>query len=496
LATPGTKLYPETAAPTPANTASDPRRSPRTSIFHVRRSLFVITDFLGIWGGALLALALRMQTLIPTPLHRSVDLPDGLALVALYSALMVLFCHTQRLYSAYQAASGRKEMQAILKGIVMATLLLSGFLFASGIKTTSRYTVAATAISALAWMTTWRYLRRRTLRKAVADGLTCYNVLIVGTDALARAVQEHLTRQRQLGFVVLGLLSSDPEPTSELQQADVLGRIADLPHLCRRHFIDEIIICGQDREAVKRVIVEAQISGVGVRVVPDLYDGMAWGAQLDYLGDFPSLTVVHRHIPAIELKLKRALDIVVSATALAVLAPVLILLAIAIKFDSRGPIFYVSQRVGRKGRIFSCFKFRTMVADAEKLKSELTHLNERDGVLFKIKDDPRITRMGRVMRKYSLDEIVQLWNVIKGDMSLVGPRPPLAAEVQQYELEYLRRLEVAPGITGLWQVEAREHPSFDRYIALDLRYVENWSLALDVKILLRTIAVVFAGTGS
>jgi exopolysaccharide biosynthesis polyprenyl glycosylphosphotransferase len=344
-------------------------------------------------------------------------------------------------------------------------------------------------------MTSWRYFRRRILKKAVADGLTCYNVLIVGTDSLAHAVQNHLTQQRQLGFVVLGLLSADPSARAELQN-DVLGRVEDLPRLCRLHFIDEIVVCGQDRETVKRVISEAQLCGVGVRVVPDLYDGLAWGAQLDYLGDFPSLTVVHRHIPAIELKVKRALDILISASFLVLLAPVLIALAILIRLDSPGSIFYISKRVGRKGRIFPCFKFRTMVTDAEALKAKLAHLNERDGVLFKIKDDPRITRLGRVMRKYSLDELAQLWNVLRGDMSLVGPRPPLASEVQQYELEYLRRLEVAPGITGLWQVEARAHPSFDRYIALDLRYVENWSLALDVRILLRTVAVVVAGTGS
>jgi exopolysaccharide biosynthesis polyprenyl glycosylphosphotransferase len=458
--------------------------------------MFVITDFLGIWGGALLGFGLRTHNQIPTSLRHSLHLAEQLAPIALYSVLIVLFCHTQRLYSAYQAASGRNELFAILKGIGMATLLLSGFLFASGVRSTSRSTVGVTAVLAVGWMTGWRYLRRRTLRRAVADGLTCYNVLIVGTDPLACAVQEHLTHQRQLGFVVLGQLSADCGPTHDRQQGNVLGSIDDLPRLCRRHFVDEIVICGQDRATVKRVIEEARLCGVGVRVVPDLYDGMAWGAQLDYLGDFPSLTVVHRHIPAIELKLKRGLDILISALALAVLAPMLILLAIVIKFDSRGPIFYVSQRVGRKGRIFSCFKFRTMVTDADQLKAKLAHLNERDSILFKIKDDPRITRSGRVMRKYSLDELVQLWNVLKGDMSLVGPRPPLASEVQLYEIDYLRRLEVAPGITGLWQVEAREHPSFDRYIALDLRYVETWSLALDVKILLRTVAVVFSGTGS
>ena len=196
------------------------------------------------------------------------------------------------------------------------------------------------------------------------------------------------------------------------------------------------------------------------------------------------------------MKCKRALDVFVSALALIFLSPLLLLLALIVKADSEGPVLYASRRVGKKGREFSCYKFRTMVADADHQKTKLHHLNERDGVLFKITNDPRITRSGRILRKYSLDELPQLWNVLRGDMSLVGPRPPLANEVKQYQLEYLRRLEAAPGITGLWQVEARNHPSFDRYISLDLHYVENWSLALDMQILLRTVSVVFAGTGS
>jgi len=163
--------------------------------------------------------------------------------------------------------------------------------------------------------------------------------------------------------------------------------------------------------------------------------------------------------------------------------------------DSSGPVLYKSKRIGRKGREFRYYKFRTMLSNAEALKASLQHLNERDGVLFKIANDPRITRIGRTLRKYSLDELPQFWNVLKGDMSLVGPRPPLADEVRQYELEHLRRLDVLPGITGLWQTEARSNPSFGSYIALDIQYVETWNLLLDLKILLRTVAVVFAGSG-
>jgi exopolysaccharide biosynthesis polyprenyl glycosylphosphotransferase len=194
--------------------------------------------------------------------------------------------------------------------------------------------------------------------------------------------------------------------------------------------------------------------------------------------------------------MKRILDIVASSVTLVLTLPVLIAIAIAVHADSDGPIFYMSERIGKKGRVFRCIKFRTMVSDAEKRRTEVLHMNERDAVLFKITNDPRITRLGRFLRKYSLDELPQLLNVLRGDMSLVGPRPPIASEVKRYELNHLRRLDVVPGITGLWQVQARQDPSFDSYISLDRAYIENWSLWLDVKILVRTIGVVASGTGT
>jgi lipopolysaccharide/colanic/teichoic acid biosynthesis glycosyltransferase len=176
--------------------------------------------------------------------------------------------------------------------------------------------------------------------------------------------------------------------------------------------------------------------------------------------------------------------------------PFTLLLMAAIKLDSAGPVFYRAQRIGRKGRTFTCYKFRTMCAGADKLQEELVHKNERDGILFKIADDPRITRVGRFLRKYSLDELPQFYNVLRSEMSMVGPRPPVGSEVEQYDLSHLRRLDVLPGMTGLWQVEARQDPSFDSYISLDTAYVENWSLWLDVKILVRTVGVVLSGTGT
>jgi lipopolysaccharide/colanic/teichoic acid biosynthesis glycosyltransferase len=194
--------------------------------------------------------------------------------------------------------------------------------------------------------------------------------------------------------------------------------------------------------------------------------------------------------------MKRAVDILLSSIGLVVLSPLMLLIAVAVRLDSPGPIFYTSPRVGKKGRTIRCHKFRTMVPNAAALLPSIAHLNDRDSVLFKIRKDPRVTRIGTFLRKYSLDELPQLWNVVRGDMSLVGPRPCIDSEVAQYKTPHYRRLDVLPGITGLWQVEARRDPSFERYIHLDSKYVDEWSVWLDLKLIVRTFLVVVMGTGA
>jgi lipopolysaccharide/colanic/teichoic acid biosynthesis glycosyltransferase len=197
----------------------------------------------------------------------------------------------------------------------------------------------------------------------------------------------------------------------------------------------------------------------------------------------------------VALVLKRFVDAAASAIALVLLSPLIVVVALIIKMDSKGPVFYSSLRVGKKGKAFSCHKFRTMVENADALQASLGHLNERDKFLFKITNDPRMTRVGRYLRKFSIDEVPQFWNVLKGEMSLVGPRPAACSEYAHYTLDHLRRLDVTPGITGLWQVAARLDPSFDSYISLDKEYVNNWSLGLDCRILCKTVGTVLAGTG-
>ncbi|MGB9075786.1 MAG: sugar transferase [Terracidiphilus sp.] len=221
-----------------------------------------------------------------------------------------------------------------------------------------------------------------------------------------------------------------------------------------------------------------------------------WAAEVPAGTQVPDALSRAKGISLSGLALKRGVDVVFSAMTMVLLFPVFLMIALAIKLDSPGPALYISERIGKNGRVFRCFKFRTMVREAEEKLAALLPRNERDAVLFKVTHDPRVTGFGHILRRYSLDELPQFFNVLRGEMSVVGPRPPVASEVREYSHSHLRRLEVLPGITGLWQVQGRHDASFDSYVSLDVTYIENWSLALDLKIMARTLGVVLSGTGT
>jgi len=276
----------------------------------------------------------------------------------------------------------------------------------------------------------------------------------------------------------------------------VIGRVADLARLARQRFVDEVILAGpHDSSLTHRVLNEAMRLRLDVEVIPDLFGCKPAAGEVERAGDMPVICLHSERLPALGLIGKRVVDVVGASLVLVSLTPVLAAIAILIKLDSRGPVLYCAQRAGRKGKLFRCYKFRTMVSNADELKERLRPNNERAGPFFKITADPRITRAGRVLRRYSLDELPQLLNVLKGEMSLVGPRPHPADDVAGYELEHLSRLDVTPGITGLWQVTARHDPSFQRGMELDREYIRRWNLGLDMKILLRTVSAVVRGSG-
>jgi exopolysaccharide biosynthesis polyprenyl glycosylphosphotransferase len=250
------------------------------------------------------------------------------------------------------------------------------------------------------------------------------------------------------------------------------------------------------RDLIVRLVRVCERSGVAVRLVPDLFQLSLNRVDLDQFYGVPLIAVRAPVISGRQGSVKRAIDVVVAAVSLIVTAPLTAAIALAIRLETPGPALFRQTRLGRDGVPFTCLKFRSMVQDAERELPSLADRNEASGPLFKMRDDPRLTRVGRWIRRLSLDELPQLLNVLAGDMSLVGPRPPLPGEAEQYEDWHRRRLEVAPGLTGLWQVSGRSEVTFDEMVMLDLFYAENWSLAMDMQILLRTVPSVLRGTGA
>lgn len=421
-------------------------------------------------------------------------------LVGLFCGFTLTLIATSRrlhLYNPERLTSMLHEQRMSAQACFTSGLLLTGALYLVHADDIPRGIVISTVCLVAVALGLRRLIYRVLLYRRFERGLDTRNVLIVGTGAEAHALRNHLESIKHLGYTFKGFIElPNADPRAIMESADVVGTLDTLFQNTRRQFIDEIFFTANcERGIVQDVLEQARIHGVDLRMVPDMYDGVAWNNPIEYIGQFPTIPLHRGEVPELGLFFKRVFDSVFSVLAILLLSPVLLAIAIAIKLDSRGPVLYASERIGKKGIVFRCFKFRTMVRDAESLQGQMQHMNERDDVLFKIANDPRITWLGRFLRKYSLDELPQFFNVLLGDMSIVGPRPPLAGEVRRYDLNHLRRLDVTPGITGLWQVQGRQDPSFTSYVSLDVAYIDNWSIWLDFKIIARTVGVVLAGTG-
>ncbi len=389
------------------------------------------------------------------------------------------------------------ELRNVVGACLVAALLLSGGLYLLEIGIIRPATIISlaslTCVMVCINRIGWRLLRTR----RQIQGIDFRHVLIVGTNRTSEALCRQMRNSLRTNRKFTGFLRIDKHPFgADFDPSFTLGGLGQLREVCRFNFIDEIILAEDcPAPAIIELVRDSREMGIDVFALPGIHNDSGDDLPSERIGEFLLIPLHLEEACAVGRLAKRMCDLAFSVFGLIVVSPILLIIALAIRLDSEGPILYISERVGRKGRAFRCLKFRTMCINADKMKAQLISFNERDRVLFKMTNDPRVTRVGRLIRKYSLDELPQIVNVIRGEMSLVGPRPSVASEVKLYHVEHYRRLEVTPGLTGLWQVTARSDPSFEKYVEIDLDYVKNWSFWLDMSILMKTALVVLRGTG-
>ncbi len=336
-------------------------------------------------------------------------------------------------------------------------------------------------------------------------GIDQKEILVIGSRERARELIPYVRRNEEAGCHIIGCLEVDSDQVGAevAEGVQVIGSLSDFRNLLLDRPVDEVIFAIPllKIDDVGQYIHFAEEQGVNVRVLPDwqiqklTYKPSVASVFIESFVGIPTLSMRSTPRKEIELMVKSILDRVLAAVGLLVLSPLFLLVGILIKISSPGPVLFRQARYGLNGRIFTLFKFRTMVVDAEKMREDLKAANEMDGPVFKIKEDPRVTGIGRLLRKTSFDELPQLINVLRGEMSLVGPRPPIPSEVKEYDHWQRRRLSMKPGLTCIWQVSGRNDVSFEEWMRMDLAYIDRWSLLLDVKLLLKTLPAVLLGTG-
>jgi exopolysaccharide biosynthesis polyprenyl glycosylphosphotransferase len=338
---------------------------------------------------------------------------------------------------------------------------------------------------------TSRYVRER--------GLNYRTVLIVGVSPTALRVVESIEQHRFWGFKILGFVLNEQQPPDDFpERYPILGDMGDIPAIVEQLVVDDVIFAvrRRDLDRLEDLFLALQEQGIRTRFAIDFFPHTRAQAQFEELDGMPLLTFSTAPSSLLQLLFKRALDVMISGTVLVLSLPVLALIALTLKVGYGGSVLFRQTRCGLNGRRFTLYKFRTMVENAEQQREELLHLNEMDGPVFKLTRDPRVTSLGRWLRKFSIDEIPQLWNVLRGDMSLVGPRPPIPEEVAGYQRWQRRRLSMKPGITCLWQISGRNQVDFESWMQMDLEYIDTWTPLLDLKILLKTIPAVLSGRGA
>jgi exopolysaccharide biosynthesis polyprenyl glycosylphosphotransferase len=422
----------------------------------------------------------------------------GLLGVVLFLWLLIFFLIRQQ-QSSILPADFWKLFQETFLVVILGTVLISAAIFVLKLDYISRPFILIFAGVNLLFLTTFRSFARKSVHLFHNLLENEKNILIVGGQQKTAEVASVLKTSQQWGYRIVGVAAENDE-----EMLDPAWRnyprlpLAKVGETIRNRIIDEVIfaVSLESLRHMEELFLICEEEGVKSRVMLNFFPHVTSKVYLEALHELPLLTFTTTPQNEYLLFFKNAFDLIFSALALFVLFPLLASIALLIKLTSGGPVIFKQVRSGLGGRKFVLYKFRTMVLEAEELKQQINHLNEMSGPVFKIKEDPRCTPFGRWLRKFSLDELPQFFNILKGDMSFVGPRPPLPEEVEQYERWQRRRLRMKPGLSCLWQIGGRSQVDFEEWMRLDLEYIDNWSLLLDLTILLKTIPIVLLGRGA
>lgn len=483
----------------------------RQRIQHQRRwmsvGLFLIDQLL-IFCGFALAYLLRYQVNWPPPFDRIVaevatenlvPFSAFLPIVIMLQVLLGLRFIGRGFYRPSRRITMMDEAAAITGSVITMIALLMVVVFLYRPFFYSRLIFAFAVVTIIALLFSWRLLLIGIRHWFWTRGLGRERVLVVGGTGLGQLVMQSLTASPGVGYTLVGYLSNEPIITgSRARVFQHLGNLEDFEEVVAQHRIQHVIIALPfwEYDRLPELAARCQALGIEYQIAPDIYQLSFDRVDIMHLSGVPLLQPKEIQLHGLNLALKRIFDLTMVLLSLPLTLPLAIIIAVLIWLDSGRPIIFRQQRVGKHGHLFTCYKFRTMVPDAEQRRQELLVHNEADGPLFKMRADPRVTRVGRWLRRTSLDELPQLFNVLRGDMSLIGPRPALPEEVERYEPWHRRRLEVLPGLACLPQALGRSEISFDEQVRLDIYYAENWSLSLDLRILMMVIPAVLSGRGA
>jgi exopolysaccharide biosynthesis polyprenyl glycosylphosphotransferase len=409
---------------------------------------------------------------------------------------------TYHSYHSHRTVPLTREVITTIRVVIAGNVLLATIAYLLPLRQLSRAWLILFAIFSALFLIIEKVALRIIARFVRSKGLNYRTVLIVGTGRRATDLAHVLEGHKYWGYKILGFVSDGHHLSNGWSSYRIFGSVPDLRRILESgrtpEPIDEVVfaVTRKKLDEMKQIFLMCEELGIRTRVAMNFFTNRLARIEIEELEGIPFLTFTTTPSNETQLAFKRLLDITVSLLILGIAAPIIFAIAAAIKVTSPGSVLFKQKRIGLNGRMFTLYKFRTMIEDAHERLGEIAHLNQMSGPVFKAKSDPRITPVGRILRKFSLDEIPQLWNVLKGDMSLVGPRPPIPEEVASYHRWHRRRLSMKPGLTCLWQVSGRNNIDFDHWMQLDLQYIDNWSPSLDLKILLRTIPAVLSGKGA